>query len=466
MQETKTGGAQDFFLVFRDMLLYVLLRWRSILAVALVLAVVAGGYKYMKDLRHYQSLTQMQAGETEPEEPDTASKAKITAVLRYRAAYEGVCHYNANALLMQIDSDSVPTRNISYLIAGERAYAAAEMYRKYLADDNLYTAITGQLTQGDDPLPVYLAELVTTTIEQDDSVAAPSVTTPYLLLNIRVVAPTEALCGQIATVVKDSMHTLPGSVRELVGEDLSCERVYDQYGVRRITAIRDQQQKSLSSQADLETKLADAEDALTAAEREYIDRKTSSEDEEKPAPAKPSISKKWLVLGFLGGGVLMVLWYVLRYLVCARVQSRTDMTLRYAFPVFGTVAAGGKKGFFLDRWLKAWLRDKNEALPLVQRQVLLAARHGGVKQVFVTGTGVTADTAALSGLETLLAEQGIGMTVGGYPTADAAAMDAMAAADALLLVETVGVSSHKELARVLEVSDQCGQTVLGAVLMQ
>lgn len=466
MQETKTGGAQDIFLVFRDMILYVLLRWRSILAVALVLAVVAGGYKYMKDMRHYQAATQTQAGETEPVELDDASLAKVTAVLRYRSAYEAACAYNRAALLMHIDPDAVPTRNISYLLAGERAYAAAELYRKYLADENMYTAITGQLAEAEDPLPVYLAELVTTTIEQDSSATAPAGAESYLLLSIRVVAPTEELCGQIAAAVKDSMTTLSGTVREQVGEDLYCEAVYDQYGVLRITTIRDQQQKSLNNQNDMETKLAEAEEELTAAEREYIDRQLTPEDEEQAAPAKPSVSKKFLVLGFLGGGVLMAAWYVLRYIVTRRVQSRADMALRYSFPVFGVVAAGGKKGFFLDRWFKNWLRDKAEPLPLVQRQVLLAARHAECRQVYATGYGLTADAAVLAGLEAQLAEQGVTLTVGAYPTTDVAAMDTMAAADALLLVETVGAASHNELARVLELAGQCGQTVLGAVLVQ
>ncbi|MBQ8683112.1 MAG: hypothetical protein IJ518_01180 [Clostridia bacterium] len=466
MKETKTNHPQDIFLVFRDMLLYVLLRWRSILVVALALAVLAGGYKYLQDTRRYQAAVQNQAGEMEPKELDASSMAKVTAVLRYRSAYEGACAYNEAALLMHIDPEAVPTRNISYLITGDRAYAAAELYSKYLADENMYTAITGQLTNAKNPLPVYLAELITTSISQDEAPSAPAGATVCRLLNIRIVAPTEELCGQIATAIKERMTTLSGTIRESMGTALTCEAVYDQYGVLRTPTIRDQQQKNLNTQNDLETKLAEAEEALSAEERTYIEQQSAVEGGTSLAPAKPSVSKKFLVLGFLAGGVLMAFLYVLRYIFTRRVQSRTDMAIRYPFPVFGAVALGGKKGFFIDRWLKAWLRDKAEPVDLVQRQVVLAARCAEVKQVYATGCALSADAATLAGLEAALAEQGITLTVGAYPTTDVAAMDAMAAADALLLVETVDVSSHNELARVLALADQCGQTVLGAVLMQ
>ena len=55
MKQKTEFQPQDIFLNFRDLLLYVLLRWRSILVVVLITTLLAGGYKYLKDWRAYQA---------------------------------------------------------------------------------------------------------------------------------------------------------------------------------------------------------------------------------------------------------------------------------------------------------------------------------------------------------------------------------------------------------------------------
>ncbi len=462
MNESRKNAPQDLVLVFRDLLLYVLLRWRSILAAAVVLAVLAGGFRFWQDSRRYEMLT---AGNAPTEELSDSSLAKVRAVLAYRNAYESACAYNKSALLMHIDPEAVPTRHFSYLITGERPFAVAALLQKHLAEESLYTAVTGKTAPADDPLALYLAELVTTTLDIPEPDAATPEADAYLLLNVAVVAPTEELCTAVAQVVEQRVETLTRSMREELGA-FTCTSVYDRYAVLRSATIREQQQANLNTQNTLETKLADARAALTVTERDYLEQYTEDTDGASSTAPKPTLSKKAVLLGFLAGGALLTLWTVLRYVFCRRVLSRADMALRYTFPVFGTVAGKSKREGSLRRWLKARLQDKPEPLPLIGAQIALAAGQLGAKSVYVTGYGWTADSPLPRELQETLTRQGIALTAGAYPTATVQGVEALAATEAVLLIETVDVSSHTDLTHTLELTDRCGKPVLGAILIQ
>lgn len=460
MNESRKNTPQDLVLVFRDLLLYVLLRWRSILAAALVLAALAGGVRFWQDSRRYEAFI---ANGTPTEELSDSSLAKVRAVLAYQNAYESACAYNKSALLMHIDPEAVPTRHYSYLVAGERPFAVAALVQKHLAEESLYTAVTGKTAPADDPLVLYLAELVTTTLDTPNPDAANAEADAYLLLNVAVVAPTEELCAAVATVVEQRVATLTQSMGEELGA-FTCTPIYDRYAVLRSATIREQQQTNLNTQNTLETKLADARAALTVTERDYLEQYAENTDGVSSTVSKPALSKKALLLGFLAGGALLTLWTVLRYVFCRRVLSRADMALRYTFPVFGTVAGQNKREGILRRWLKSRLQDKPEPLSLIGAQIALAASQLGAKSVYVTGYGWTADSPLPEELQEALTRQGIALTAGAYPTADVQGVETLAATEAVLLIETVGVSSHNDLTRTLELTDRCGKSVLGAIL--
>ncbi|MBQ4282916.1 MAG: hypothetical protein IJB96_03200, partial [Lachnospira sp.] len=55
MKENSEFKPQDLWINFRDLFLYVLLRWRSILVVALAGAVLLCGVKYLKDFMDYKN---------------------------------------------------------------------------------------------------------------------------------------------------------------------------------------------------------------------------------------------------------------------------------------------------------------------------------------------------------------------------------------------------------------------------
>ena len=455
MKEKSEFKPQDLWINFRDLFLYVLLRWRSILTVALVGAVLLCGVKYLKDVKNHKS--DAASTTSSAVELDVDSKANVELVIGYRGIYEKHAVYNANALYMHIDADAVPTWNLSYMIAGENSYATASLYRKHLNSQNLYEGLTGQLEQKDDEyLSAYLAELVTFSLDYEDS-DAPS---EKVFLDIKVVAPTQELCKQVTDLLRESMNTLSDEVTAATGAHTS-QLVYDHYAVRLTESVRTFQQNSWRALGNALKDLEEAEGKLTAAEKEYLNQLTNEENAAPAAP--PSVSKKMLVLGFLLGGILMAAWYALRYVFCGLVLSESDVALRYGVPVFGSVEES-KKRFFIDRLLLKWLQDKSTKVHLLQRQVALVAKAADARAVYAIGS--EGDAERLPDLAQELQALDIALQMGDSPMASDAGMVAMAAADAVLLVKQVGVATHKDIVRELAMAEQLGQTVLGVVLLK
>lgn len=466
----------DIFVNFKDMLLYVLLRWRVLLVVALVLSLLAGGFSYWKDYNRYQAAQSNITEEEQEAQLDAASVARITEVLQYQRAFDNISRYNKSAPLMQINAEAVPTQDISYLITGQRAKGAAELFAKYMESESLYRKIPG-LTEANPSMAGYIAELVSTYTDEDETISMGAPQNAYVILHVQVMAPTKKMCEQIAKVVRENMTELTGDVRRAVGQ-VSLSKVYDQYTMARNVAVRDAQISSLNNQKNYEKSLRDAEEDLTSAEKDYINRYSSKEeeqveeqtgekDEPKPIPA-PKVSTKWMVMGFIGGILLAALWYILRYLTDGRVKSAAEMTVRYSFPVFGMVdSPRKKKQCALSRWLIRSLRGPVLPLDLVEREVALAAQRADCKSLYLTGCSLSqADEEMLDGLRAYLQTQDITLEIGESPLFDATAAERMAAADGVLLAEKIGVSRHRDIQREEDIMHLADRPVVGIVVLQ
>ena len=103
---------RDLFISFRDLMLYILLRWKSILLVALAGALLVGGLTYVQDTRRYQA-----AGETATHEPAvpeltpedmshlTGISQKLTGPVNEKAFRDCVATVLRENAVKQVDTD-------------------------------------------------------------------------------------------------------------------------------------------------------------------------------------------------------------------------------------------------------------------------------------------------------------------------------------------------------------------------
>ncbi len=444
---------EDILINFRDMLVHILLRWRSILVGVLLITLLAGGAKYLLDYRSYQKALNASAGETST--LSATQQANVENAYGYHKAYEAAAAYNSTAPLMRIDHTAVPLVTLTFSVKSDHSFNTATQYQPILKDAALYKELVEKeaISYDHNLLP----DLVSSTVlhRAETGTAAPA---EPVLLCVQVVADSEALCRSIADCLAEKMNGLEGCVLE--------DQVYSLAVDANIKAL---QVASLNTANTLRTNYEKAKETLSSQETAALEQRIAGEEnDETTQPAKPSVSKKFLVLGFVAGGVLMVLIYGLGYVFGGRVKSPEDMQERYGLSLLGTLPAEGGKTRAIDRWIAGLFRKKSplsadQALALTIRQIRLAATGD---TLLLTGSTLTEeDGTRLQPLVSALEKEGVALTVAPSPLQDASAMDALSKADGVVLVEKQHISTYGDIYRELELCQRLDTPVYGTLLL-
>lgn len=443
--ETKTGyDPRDLTVHLRDAALYVLMRWRLLLAGALAGAILLTAVRYMQDLHAYKM------GQSAPAPITTLSadaRARVASAMGYQAAYRRVCAYNETAPLMRVDPGAAPTRRMRLLITGEGCWTAAYLYREYVVSESLYRDLAENNTTATD-----LAELVTVEVESEPTWQAPR----QVFLTVQVLAPTEELCNRLSSVVRRTVEEVSAVVVAAVGEHTHTW-VFDRYAVLRDETVATHQQASLEQQSQLRDKHTAAQRMLTTEEKEYLLRLMGQASAADPLPP-PSLRRTAWLWGFLLGGGAALIGLLLGYLFCGRVLSAADVVSRHGVAVLG-VSGEPEKSPLVRR-----LKDRTEEGALVWQRLAVSASAEGVTRLYVSVPD--GENAGLEGLAAALAERKVSLLVGESPAADSEAAKALSSCDGVAIAVHWGHTAHRVVAEELALARQWHIPVLGVVLMQ
>jgi len=444
--------ARDIFVRFRDLLLYVLLRWKSVLLVALAVAVLATGIKFWQDTNRYNAIEKAKTAAEEPEEEplDDDGKAHVELVKWHQKNYESLREYNLTAPMMKINFQAVHTYRLNYLITGNNSFVTATLLEDSLQDEMLYSALTERFSVEEN---AHLAELVTITIKEDAAEYSNA-----KVVELVVIAPTKEMCEAITDVVREMADAVNKKIQREVGGSYGRWE-FDEYGVVTREEVKTLQKEKLTAQDKAREELEKATESLTTAEEDYLFVRDKEEEPTLTYP-NPTVSKTTLILGFVGGVLLMALWHGLRYLYCGRVLSSVELSVRHDLPAFGALA-GTKKRFIVDRWLRRWLQEEDSADFLLWHRMALTAKNAGIRSVYLVG-----DPARLEGLTDVMEQQGVTLHIGDSPLSAPEALASLAQAEAVILTADLEVTRHKTVAAELELAEQLGCKPLGALLIK
>lgn len=463
---------EDIIINFRDLTVHILRRWRSIVVGVLIVTLLAGMLQYLKDQRTYKDNLAAEQDKVSTVQLDELSLANANQVLQYQKLYQMQADYNRESLLMQIDPTAIPTRTLSYLVTGAKGFVTASMYQTHLDDLAMYESLSAQTAADIDPS--HIMELVTVTVQYDSGADAVA---DHAMVNIKILAPTEKIGSVIAEQLKKQMQALRPTVTTAIGAHgltLAAESAQ----LSADNSLKTAQQNNLNNCNTLRNNLKSAKDALTSQEKAYVEQMTVIDkvETDKALPTSPSISVKMLIIGFAAGLVLMIGVYALGYVFGRKLKSREDFAERYGLFVFGCIADGQKKVSRTERLIRRMFFKKEQALPtearlaLAQQQLALTLRTALADKenarVCVIGCAINEANAALAPLKGAAAKSGVTLEVLPSPLADAAALERVAAADAVVLAETIGASAYNDIYHELELCERLDCPVLGAFILQ
>ncbi len=503
----------------KDMVYRVLQKWRVMLIMVLVLAVVCGfGSSVMSALSSGSdddadsSLTKSQ--KLEKTVKSTASglseQIKYETELAFESYKEYVVQaseiqrYLSNSVKMEIDSSSAPTYTLNYVIDTHynAVYPTIE-YKDFTGD--IILAYGSRLINNDTTSKIrdeigwdtdlaYIQELITTNFsssqDQDqDQDQDSSLNSAVDTMTVTIYAPDEETARNIGKIIKDEISSQKSEMEKIFGS-FDITLVSEQYSETVANDILSAKQGYVSNLNTIFTAINNLSKNMTTAQTAYYnalvaqymydgsdddivtavpDTSAVSEEnavsEESSSSVKISLDKKNAAVGILAGIIIVVLIEVLKYIYIARIKRAEDMDYTFGVKVFG-VQSPEKKG--IDKALEKAFASRllsysnDERLSMINAGIAISAEKNDIKSLYITGS-VSDDTLAekiAEGLKGKVSSVEFGRSI----LVDPESLEKMSKCDAVVLIERTHDSRCDEIKNELDICKTSGVKVLGSVV--
>lgn len=445
---------QGHIIRIKDMLFSVLYRWKTVVVWALVLALLAGAYSAFTtyQIRSDEALLAQYAQEDAEAQLDYDNKKAALQLLVDNAQkqMEEQTAYLENSLLMNVDYHSVAVAHLSLFVSTDYQIMPGMIYQNPDTTKAVASAYEGMLTAKETVSAIaaelgmevkYLQELITVRNQQDQ------------MLNVFVYHENEESAKKITAMLVQAVNDYRDTVTQSIGAN-TVTKVLDTVGITVDTDLANKQQ----AEKDLLQK--------------YRDNLQTQQDKlnQLPGPALHQIpqmrsSVKWLVIGGVVGAVLAVICICVIFLVSDKLYGAEVMQMLFGTHILGGASETGSKCGVVNRWLKKKegrvFENNTDNDRLLSANI--SSRAGDKKQILVTGSAQSKEVKQL--LERLQV-QGVKLCYHGSVLTSADAMQALQECDGVLLTETCGKSTCRQIRKTLDCAANAGKPVIGAILFE
>ena len=447
----------------KDLMFTVLRRWRSIILIAFVLAILFGGYKCGKELMNQgneEFVTDLKEQyENDLEKYEQSKKGyerdinNLTASITYQEKYK------ENSILLKVDpynkgtasidvfvrmlepslENGLTVMTVDYADGVVKAYASAIQQGGFLA---------GLAEQKGIDL-IYLKELIKVTVDYDSN-----------MFNVSVTYPDEKGAEEILNEIIDSIESEQTVVQEKLGQH-SISLMNQDVGVITDQSLTDYQQQKVKNLADTNNSLEDAEKAL----EDLVEPK-------KPvALSKISILKaaiKYGILGWIVGAFLTAFGIGVVFVMNGKLSTDNDLKDRFGLKLLGGFTEKREKRAFsrIDEWLDS-LGGKENIPDELAYDMIAVNIHNFIhedKSIFLTGT---VEKEVLDNLVVKLQKRlpELKLEVGADLTRNVLTLQRIPEYDEIILVETRRESRYKEIEREVETIFNLKKNIVGYIVL-
>lgn len=468
--ESSNGYSQEIDL--KDLMFAILRKWRVVLAVAVILAVLLGGGKTFQAYRAAKDSTaQAEAQETYQRELDSYTTAKESGEQEIENINEDIQNqqkYMDESVLMNMSPYDVCEAKADLFIKTDYQIMPGMIYQSVDYTDSILQAYQSALSSASlqesvaksaSLEPQYLKELI--------SVARGSVTmddagfTRYTnLLTIKVRYSDKETAEKILNSVLSEVSSLQKQVESAIGPH-TVSIVNQTVGSTVDMALASQQKSARDQITSLQQSLTEKEDALK-----------ELEEPKAPITGGTAVMKTGVKYAVLGGilGVFAVAFCISAVFVMSdKVYAAKDIRIRYGLNFLGVMEAPGKKkGGRIDAWL-ARMEGRRACLDEERNGALLAANvenyAGGLKKILVTG--LTSEAQIKQVAELLRTQlKGYELVAGANMLESAETLKKLPECEGVILVEQTGVSGYSEIAQEIEKVKGMDKPVIGCVVYE
>lgn len=439
----------------------ILLSWRQIICVAVLIAFMVSGMKYVLDSRVYRMEQNAEQGNSlsamEQEQVEDA-RTMIERIKNYQ-------NYLNESVLMQVDPYNKPVVELQYYVESDYTY-------NYTRDNqsdytgNLMSLYYNYLKSGE--MSKKLIDATKISITQADYSELCAVSQSGSTMVITFTWTDEKKLDEISEFIKEELA--------------EKETMFQEVGSHRLKLLRES--KNIIADAGLaETKNSYANNSayintqlntLKAGMSEEQLKLLNSEPVESEIP-KPVPSKKYFLLGAFLGIFLVCAWIACKMLFTARLQNPEEIRALYNTRLLGEVTVKSKKKRFLsvidDKLLAIKNRRKKklsveQQIKVIAANISLSCKQQGIENIYMTGSEYeNADAATLDMLKQELTGQSIQVKEGGNIFYDAESLKQGTEIGNMIFVEQTGKSIYDEIFNELNLAREQKNQILGVVVL-
>lgn len=448
----------------KDLLFAVLRKWRSIILVAVVLAVLLGSYKGYKGIVSMNDPKQVEKQTQADQEALQAYNLKKSGLEReidnLTKSINGQQSYADNSILMKINPYDEYVSNISIYVDTDYQIMPGSVYQNFDNRRSLLNAYTTLALNGE--LGNYLSNELNIDVQYIKELIAVSSSYDANTISISIKHVTSDDCDKLSELVMDFFKDKQKVLVASIGEhtlDVINEATYSAVDLNLETTQKNTYNNLSSMEASLNEKTAEL----------------AKLEEPKPTlTSKLSALKggiKYFILGGVLGGFMMVFFICVGFLMSDKLNSEKELRKRFGIRILGVFEPKGKKKpfAFVDKWLDKLEGKAGQEIAEDTVYAVAAANIenyvGDAKNLLVTSS-LNDETLneVMEKLSAKLGSKGIHLSAASSVIRNPETIKLAAQCDGVVLVEKKGTSTFAELERELDAFAQLDKTVIGCVV--
>lgn len=458
----------------------ILYGWRLILVSALAFAVLLTTAKYIKDTTAMKSTSNTISSVTE-EQLSSQDQAVLTSVKTLQNQLKAKEDYMQSSILMKLDPyqkdvvalqyyvDTGYTFKMDSEVKRDNTTSLINSYIAYIDDSGLLQTVCKSLDW--DIKDAYVAELIDSSNKitgTSDALAQNAVFSVFLT------GADEKKANQLADAVEQAIGDYQKTLAENVGSHEL--KLIDRYaGKESDNNLADKQGTLENSIVTLRAQLNTMLEGLSVEQKQVLtkDGETDKTAESTPTSTLVSISKKYAVLGALGGAFLACIWILVSFILDKRIKTVQELEKYYNVRVFGKLLKESKKKRLfsgMDRWLDSLQHTDKSTLEQQRSMTLMnlkmKCKQEGIEHLFITNV-VNFSNQEKQNVDVLIegiCSLGIKVNVGEDILHNAESFEKMAEIGNVILIEKIEESYHDIFEQELRLCEGQKTQVLGVIV--
>lgn len=470
---------QEREISLKELFWKIVLAWKAWLICGVIFAVLFAGLRYVKDMRSYQvaieslkstkgntakdvAETVLTADECQEVQDAKSIQQAMDKSRKYlqESVLMNIDPYQEQSLILQYYIDSDYTWNINKDISGDYTSAVTNAYAEYVKSGVVAKRIQEEL--GLDVEERYIEELIS--VEKLES----AVKTEDIL-TVQVIYNDEKVLEQMAQILKECLEEQTATINNTVGSH-TLKLLSENIAVHTDSELAEKQSTVQSQMDSYRTQLNTLLDTMTEDQLAELDIVLAGEEEIVTGTlVKPSFSKKYLVLGFATGVIMVILWICGVAIFTSKLQSSQELETMYGLRLFGTMKKE-RKAVGLDKVLLS-LKNRNQkqlskkaSFQFLISNLELACKAENVTQIFMTGTEIEhMEKAWLEEFVQKMEQAGIIVVYGENICYDAVNLRKASEIGCAILLEESGCSIYEEITKEVKILSEQNVKILGCI---